>query len=485
MKTLSWTNPLGWIGKLFTAQTAAPQLYVVVQPESLSFTADELPQIPAQPLNQQNWQSVLVQTLQQHAIHDVQIHLVLHSQLYQTYQIDQPNLPREEWSAALPFLLKDMLSEKVTEVMADAHPLPDSGKVQAYVINKRVILELQSMALAAGLTLGKIIPEQAIWGFTGGELSHFLLLHRSLGGSFKLDAFIDRQCSFQRTLRGISAPVTDNAASALQLDSLALELQRSIDYLSAQFKGGALQQLKVCCDGEDSQALLAGLNERLSVRASGLAGDAALCGEQLARYVRHVSQESINFYQSHLKPKPDQFSLTKLLLVWLAVSTLCLFGYAGIEYQNALARQQAQALLQLNQSLTEQAVTLRQQAAAHLPSPVKLAAIERLKKQITAQQQVQQAMAQFDVTQQAGYSGVLNSLAQLARRDISLNHIVLDAVQLNVQGLARDPAAIPNWINQFKQEVTLLGRSFEQLKIGRNEQDIITFELNSQRGERK
>lgn len=185
-----------WIEKLIAPKVASQQLYVVVQPEHLYFTSDDLSPIPPQPLQQQSWQAVLVQTLQKHAVHDVQIHLVLHSQLYQTYQIEQPSIPREEWSAALPFLLKDMLSEKVTDVVADAHPLPGSGKVQAYVISKRTILELQSMAVSAGLTLGRVIPEQAIWGLVGGELSHFLLLHRSMGGSFKLDAFVDRQCSF-------------------------------------------------------------------------------------------------------------------------------------------------------------------------------------------------------------------------------------------------------------------------------------------------
>jgi len=474
-----------WIEKLFAPKVASQQLYVVVQPESLYFTTDDLPPIPPQALNQQNWQSVLVQTLQKHAIHDVQIHLVLHSQLYQAYQIEQPNLPRDEWSAALPFLLKDMLSEKVTEVVADAHPLPGSSKVQAYVINKRVILELQDMALAAGLKLGRIIPEQAIWGVTGGELSHFLLLHRSFGGSFKLDAFIEHQCSFQRTLRGINPPVTADVVSALQLDSLALELQRSIDYLSAQFKGGSLQQLKVCCDGEDSQALIEGLNQRLSVRASTLEGERALCAEQLARYAPSVAADSINFYQDHLKPKREKFGLTHLLWVWLGLSAMLLLGYASLEYQNQLAKREWQALQKQQQTFSQQAASLQQQVAAHRPAPHKLAAVERLKKQINAKQQAQQAMDRLDVAQQIGYSGALNSLAQLARNDLSLNWIMLDAVQLNVQGIARDPAAIPNWINQFKQELHLMGRSFEQLKIGRNEQDIITFELNSRRGERQ
>lgn len=475
-----------WIEKLIVRKAAVQQLYVVVQPESLFFTADDLKPIPPQPVNQQNWQSVLVQTLQKHEIQDVQLHLVLHSQLYQTYQVEQPSVPREEWSAALPFLLKDMLSEKVTEVVADAHSLPISGKVQAYVISKRTILELQNMVLGAGLTLSRVIPEQAVWGLAAGELSHFLLLHRSMGGSFKLDAFVERQCGFQRTLRGISAPVTDNAASALQLDSLALELQRSIDYLSAQLKGGTLQQLKVCCDGEDRQTLIEGLNERLSVRVSGLDGEAdALCGAQLARYADGVPYETINFYQNHLKPKQNKFTLTNLLLAWLALSALLLLGYAGAGYQNWRTNQQLQEVQAQHQTLTKQAESLRRQVAEHVPSAAKLAAVERLKKEISAKQQAQIAIGQFDITQQVGYSGVLNSLSQLARSDISLSRIALNAVQLNVQGVARDPAAIPNWINQFKQELHLMGRSFEQLKIGRNEQDMITFELNTQRGNGK
>lgn len=476
---------LSWIEKLVAPKAACSQLYVVVQPECLFFTRSDRLAIPAQPFNQENWQTVLVQTLQKHAVTDTQIHVVIHSQLYQTYQIEQPNVPRDEWSAALPFLLKDMLSEKVSEVVADAHPLPNTGKVQAYVISKRTILELQTLLSGVRVTLGKVIPDQAVWGLVGGELGHFLLLHRSAGGNFKLDAFIEQQSTFQRTLRGISAPVTGNAASALQLDGLALELQRSIDYLSAQLKGGSLQQLKVCCDGEETLTLIEGLNERLSVTASGLENAAINCGEQLVHYAAAIPEHAINFHQDHLKPKRDKFCLSNVLAAWLVFSTVLLLGYAGIVYQQRQAQLQWQVLEQQNTVLTQQATELRQQVAARFPSAGKQAAIERLKKEIVAKQQAQQAMGQFDIGQQQGYSGVLNALAKLARRDISLSAISLDAVQLNVQGLARDPVAIPNWINQFKQELNLMGRSFEQLTIDRNEQGMIVFELNPQRGTRQ
>ncbi|MBF4290777.1 MSHA biogenesis protein MshI, partial [Vibrio anguillarum] len=112
-----------------------------------------------------------------------------------------------------------------------------------------------------GLELGKVIPEDEVWARSAGDLEHFLLLQRSKNSSFKFDAFVDQKCCFQRTMRGVVSPITGVASSVLQLDGLALELQRSIDYLSSQLKGASLHQLKVLCDGEAQQELVDALNE--------------------------------------------------------------------------------------------------------------------------------------------------------------------------------------------------------------------------------
>ena len=52
---------------------------------------------------------------------------------------------------------------------------------------------------------------------------------------------------------------------------------------------------------------------------------------------------------------------------------------------------------------------------------------------------------------------------------------------LDLNGYARTASVVPNWVNQFKSELNLVGRSFEKLKIGRNDQDVITFELRTRR----
>ncbi|KOO11336.1 hypothetical protein AKJ18_29640, partial [Vibrio xuii] len=54
-----------------------------------------------------------------------------------------------------------------------------------------------------------------------------------------------------------------------------------------------------------------------------------------------------------------------------------------------------------------------------------------------------------------------------------------DSQSLDLKGYAREAQAIPNWIGQFKSELNLVGRTFEKLKIGRNEQGVLTFELKT------
>ncbi len=89
------------------------------------------------------------------------------------------------------------------------------------------------------------------------------------------------------------------------------------------------------------------------------------------------------------------------------------------------------------------------------------------------------AVDDYDKEQQVGYSSVMNSLATLGRNDISIQHIYLDKSNIDISGLARNASVIPNWVGQFKQEQSLVGRTFKTLKIGRNTNDVVTFELRT------
>ena len=365
----------------------------------------------------------------------------------------------------------------MTEIVADAAHLPIGNKLQVYVVPKSLIVGLQQSLSAHHIVLNRVLVEDEIWGVSAGELSSFLLLQRSKQSSFRVRAFVDHHCAFQRTIRGVASPLTGVATSALQLDDIALELQRSIDYLSSQLRGASLHKMKICCDEEDQQQLVEALSERLSVNVAALTEGDRESGDTLIEYVDQLSDGAVNLFPDSLKPKKEIFNLFQVVVGWSAVATVLVSIFAYLQFQQVQLERDLEKYRAQQVGFEQQIAELNQRMAKHKPSAAKVAAVARLKLDIQAKQASFKAVKGFDQSQQIGYSGVMRALAELGRQDISLNHIFIDADTMDLQGLARETRAIPNWVNQFKSEVDLVGRTFEKLKIGRNDDDIVTFEL--------
>ncbi|WP_428775074.1 PilN domain-containing protein [Vibrio sp.] len=449
----------------------------VIVPGWIYFSSSRTELPAAVAINDQAWLTVLVETLREFQVNDVAIELVLTSAFYQTYQIDKPNVPEEEWPAALPFLLKDLTTEKVSDIVVDAFCLPNANKLQSYLISKSLVVKLAAQLAELNIALQRILVEDEIWGSCSPDLGDFLLLERSKQSSFKVSAYVKHKCVFQRSIRGIAAPLTGGGSSALQLDSIALELQRSIDYLSSQLKGVSLHQLKLCCDEEDQRYLAQQLDDRLSVKVTTLAEPAQSVGEFLLGATSTLTSTDINLYPTHLKPKKEPVTARGLVWSWgtLAAALLVVFGY--YHYQNANLNQQLMLLKRQQTELTQQYEQLNKQLSQHKPSAAKIAAVSRLKIEIDSKQAALQAVREYDQQQPMGYSGVMQSLAKLSRNDISLNSIIMQGGTLDLSGQAKDASAIPGWVSQFKNELNLVGRNFSKLKIARDDQEVITFEL--------
>ncbi|BCL68504.1 MSHA biogenesis protein MshI [Vibrio nigripulchritudo] len=433
------------------------------------------------PIKDRSWEQTLAKVLSDEKYTHSEVVITLGAHHYQTYQIERPEIPEEEWSVALPFLLKDLIAERVTDIVADGIPLPNSSKIQTYVLSKRVLTPLLAILEKSQITLDRILPEDEVWGQANEHAEDFLLLHQSAHSSFKINAYVTRDICFHRTIRGVSAPLTGAQASSLQIDGLALEMQRSIDYLSSQIKQAQFHKLFICCDDEIDEELTTALEERLSVKVGTLMDGDVRCGEVLTKYALR-SDYRINLYPEHLKPKVELFTLPVVAASWLIVA-LVMFGYYGfIEYQIQQEKAQIAQLSSQSTTLKAQLTELQTMLGEHKPSPNKLAAVQRIEAEIRAKEASLNAVGQFDNQKQVGYSGIMSALSRLDRNDISLSQISINKNTLNVSGLARTPSAVPGWIKQFRNELDLVGRSFEQLNIGRNEDDIVTFELQAKRG---
>jgi MSHA biogenesis protein MshI len=439
-------------------------------------------QVTSIPVVNGDWESALKKSLNSEAFTSNSLQLIVCANYYQTFQIDKPDIPESEWSVALPFLLKDLVSERVTEITASAVALPTSNKLQVYVLPKKLLDKLLNITHSAQVELSGVAPEDEIWGYSAGELSNFILLQRSANSHFKLGAFVENTVCFQRTIRSVVPPLTGVASSALQLDGLALELQRSIDYLSSQIKGTQLHQLKICCDEENEAELQGVLNNTLSSTVSLLVeGERENSESLLVKLAVEKTVFNVNLYPEHLKPKKEYFTLTNVVASWGLVCVLLLGGYFVMQYQASNLDKALTALQHDSSQLNKQVNQLNSKLTQHKPSPEKVAAVARLKRETQAKKEALKAVGQYDESQQVGYSGVMNSLAKLGRNDISLSHIYMTHDTLDLSGFARNANVVPNWIGQFKSELNLVGRAFEKLKIGRNDQDVVTFELSTRR----
>ncbi len=427
------------------------------------------------------WESALKSALTSGDYSGMAATVVCCSNYYHIYQLDKPDIPQQEWPAALPFLLKDMSGERVTDIIADAALLPDGKKIQAYVLKRATLNQLLTCLHTSNIHLERIIPEDAAWGSVKKDLSGFMLLHRGPKGSFKIAAFVEQQNRFHRTLRNIIVPVTGQAASALQLDSLALELQRSIDYLSSQLRNTDLHQLFLCCDEEEQEELLHGLDERLNVKVLPLVADASrTSGEMLAQVVPLLSAEGINLYPAYLKPKKQTFTLKNVAAVWGIVAVLMLAGYGYYAYSLHRIESDLTLAEQRSERQLAELKHLQEQVKKHKTTPSKLLAAERFEADIQAKEASLAAISHYDQSLQAGYSGVMSALAKLSDKNISVAAIDVNNTRMNLSGLARTPGAIPAWVKRFNSEMELTGRTFEKLNISRNEGDMITFELTTQ-----
>ncbi|GAM77457.1 MSHA biogenesis protein mshI [Vibrio ishigakensis] len=477
---MSWFSK---INNLFSSSNEDYQLIIIIQADAVYVSrkpqGDKAPQSIA--ISHGNWENAFQEALAMGGKKE-KVCVVLGAAHYQSYQIDKPSIPESEWPAALPFLLKDLVTDPVADIVADARVMPDGQKVLAYAIKKRLAQALAQNCEQQGLELIKILPEDEVWGQSFEEQENFFLLRRSEQDFYHLSAYVSGSPVFSRTLRGLNSPVTAESAAPGVIDSLALDIQRSADYLSANLSGVLFRNLVISCDGDKAQTLTEQLQSIVSLSVVTLSEPPLPCAVVLVNTANGHELSNINLYPSHLKPQKEAVSLNKVITVWAL--TAVVFGVLAY-LENAKTQEYKQTLVSLKSQsslLTQEKATLQQRLSNHTPTQSKLDAAKRIEEDIAAKRSSLEAVGKFDDSQKVGFSGIMDALATQARNDISLQHIQITSDSLNLVGVASTPQAIPSWLNQFKEELVLVGRTFESLNIGRDDRNVVTFELKAKSG---
>ena len=211
---------------------------------------------------QGEWPRVIASLLHKVALPTSEVLVLLAPAFYQQVQIDKPDVPNEELLGALPWAIKDFVSEPVLQLSCDYFDLPTSPAAHpklAVVAVPKSRLQLIADSVNAHARLSLITTEElALANLPSQEAKLELMLYQLPGQELSLLALSGGQLCFNRQLRGFSQLSQRGivAQAPELLDNLALQLQRSLDYLTGQLKLGEASRMQVALASGDLGALV-------------------------------------------------------------------------------------------------------------------------------------------------------------------------------------------------------------------------------------
>lgn len=176
--------------------------------------------------------------------------LVLPAERYQLLLLDKPALPEAEICQALPWLAKDLLNWPLDDLVLDY--LDDVASAQSKIAvvasQKSYLVPICQLLQYRHRQLRSIVPDEWLaLHLLPRQPQPVLVLAQPYGQDLTVQIVRDGQCYVSRKLRGFNR-LTDYSLTELtggMLDSLLLEVQRSMDYFEAQLRQAPVRQIKL------------------------------------------------------------------------------------------------------------------------------------------------------------------------------------------------------------------------------------------------
>lgn len=244
------------------------------------------------------WGQAVNELFSRHGLAKSNVRVALAASLYQQIQIDKPAVPEAEMAGALPWAIKDYVSEPVLQLAMDYVdlPTPPAGQPRINVIclpKSRV--QQVAEAINGVATLDAIVSDElALTSLYEADKAVRMLLWQPRGQDLQLLVFHQGGLCFSRQLRGFGALTGEQEEpDALLLDTLALEIQRSLDYLTGQLKLPELGQMQLAIASSFIGTLVRHMEQTFGMAVSAMANKAVLAGvEYLSAYAAAIGEDA-------------------------------------------------------------------------------------------------------------------------------------------------------------------------------------------------
>jgi Tfp pilus assembly protein PilN len=482
----------GLITRITGRSDRRKRVYLEVRPDGIAWatSADDTGFIECSPARREQELSALVAL---HGWSGARTILVLPLDQYQVFQLERPEgVDESELGDALKWKLKDFLDFSPSDAVSDVFPFPEDASrgrgdlVNVVAARKSLVLELIELVDACGLELVQIdIAELA--------LSHLV---EKLDQNRRGAALVHMRGRYGQMVVGkgnmlylsrrLDVSVDDLHDASQQenaVQSLALEMQRSLDYYESQL--GQVPPSRIRFVTRDTSLPLSSMLG--SYLASGVEAlewsdlglESGIDSRCLTAWSAGLSSpesqgvpQLINLYTEELRPSKEKLqagtaaALAGLALVITAVA-------AGVvRYQHEQLSEQVTSREQQIESLQQSVDQLTRQAESRQPDPQVEAALARVNETLVRRQRLLTQVESLMSTETAGFAAPLEALAQQVPDGLWLTDIRLNAQNGNVglSGRAQAGRLVPAYLEALGNEPAFQGKTFGAFRLQRSEQ---------------
>ncbi|MFC4701079.1 biogenesis protein MshI [Glaciecola siphonariae] len=202
----------------------------------------------------QTWAQGLADYVKAHKLQGTSCYFTLTSHWYKVHQIEKPDVAEDELHAALKWPLQEAIGSS-TEMVYDFADMPvqvaGQNKVMVVAIARKEIEKLTQKIFDADLVLQSItVEELATIELMQDSNDAVITLVQEHGEDVVLNIVKNKQLYFSRRLKGLEniGSFTEAELDMGIIDSLTVQLQRSMDFFESQLRQAPVKQILVKLD---------------------------------------------------------------------------------------------------------------------------------------------------------------------------------------------------------------------------------------------
>ncbi|WP_404408925.1 hypothetical protein LG272_00545 [Pseudidiomarina marina] len=198
--------------------------------------------------------------------------VVLGPSLYQSVQLERPNLPAEEITQALRYNLRDLVTLPPADIIADYYDAPvqlaGQDKINAIVADRKVLEPvLHELHQISDNIAGIVSEEQAIAQLFAEQVEPAVLAYQHDLEPALLQVYQQGRLQVNRVVRSLEqlSQLTSDEIKLGGAAPLSVEVQRSADYFERQLRQRPIREVIIAIGTKNRQGITQQLDEDLGL----------------------------------------------------------------------------------------------------------------------------------------------------------------------------------------------------------------------------